>query len=315
MMSGASSQTSSSRSLEAIFISRATEDKDFVRTLVEHLRQKGFEAWHQQEMTVGGNYMSEIDARLDSCKAGIVVWSCSSVTTEYVKAEANRLRERECLVPVYIEECKPPIVFGLIQGIKCRDQRSLTSEEVLALCEAIGKLLILGSKGEVLADTNNVRKTVIRSKLARSLSMLHIQQLSIGFVLGVLLGYSLFQWSQSAPRADLDGFIRSAGTVPPEEVPLTLDSKFPDSGKPIIFARMHIPQSYGWAAVIVDHWQEHCEAQKRFVVDVLSDLEQREATLPPALSRKQQKGRLPQAAEFQNAARAWAERRSANYSN
>jgi len=266
MMSGASGQTSSSRSLEAIFISHATEDKDFVRTLVEYLRQKGLDAWHQQDLAVGGNYMSEIDARLDSCKAGIVVWSRSSVTSEYVKAEANRLRERECLVPLYIEECKPPIVFGLIQGIKCRDRRSLTGEEVLALCEAIGKLLLLGSRAEVLANANNVRKTMIRSKLARSLSMIHIQQLSIGFVLGVLFGYSVFQWFQSASKADLDGFVQSAGMVPPANEILTLGSKFPESEKPIDFALKHIPQNNGWAKVIVEYWQQHYGAQKRFAM-------------------------------------------------
>jgi hypothetical protein len=266
MMFGASSQTPSSRSLGAIFISHATEDRDFVRTLVEHLRQKGFETWHQLEMTVGGNYMSEIDVRLDSCKAGIVVWSRSSVTSEYVKAEANRLRERECLVPVYIEDCKPPIVFGLIQGIKCRNPRNLTTEEVLALCEAIRKLLILGSKGELLAVTTNVFKTTMRSKIQRALSTLQVQQLLIGIILGALLGYTIFQWFQSVAKADLDGFIKSAGTVPPEGLPLAPDTKFPDSDKPITFARIHIPQSNGWAMVIVDHWQEHYEAQKRIAM-------------------------------------------------
>jgi hypothetical protein len=53
-------------------------------------------------MAVGGNYNSEIDARLDSCKADIVVWSRYSVTQGYVKTEANRLRERECLVTVFL---------------------------------------------------------------------------------------------------------------------------------------------------------------------------------------------------------------------
>jgi len=199
--------------------------------------------------------MSEIDDRLDSCKAGIVVWSRFSVTKDYVKAEANRLRERECLVPVYIEDCQPPIVFGLIHGIKCQNQRSLTSEEVSALCEAINKRMILGKKGKVLAGIADVRKTTIRSKIASALSTLQIQQLSIGIVLG-MLRHSFFQWHQSAAKADLDGFILSAGTLIPE-------SKFPDSEKPITFARKHAPQSDGWATVIVDYWQEHYEAQKR----------------------------------------------------
>jgi hypothetical protein len=261
MMSGVSSRNSSSRSPEAIFISHATEDKDFVQTLVEHLAQKGFETWHQKEMALGGNYMSEIDDRLNSCKAGVVVWSRFSVTKDYVKAEANRLRERECLVPVYVEDCQPPIVFGLIHGIKCQNQRSLTSEEVSALCEAINKRMILGNKGKVLAGTADVRKTTTRSKIASVLSRLQIQQLSIGIALGMLLGHSLFQWYQSAAKADLDGFILSAGTLISE--PITPDSKFPDSEKPITFARKHVPQSDGWATVIVDYWQEHYQAQKR----------------------------------------------------
>ena len=78
-----------SLSAEAIFISHATADKDFVRVLVRQLKQKGFEVWHQDEMAVGRNYMAEIDARLDSCKAGIVVWSRASVSSEYVIAEAT----------------------------------------------------------------------------------------------------------------------------------------------------------------------------------------------------------------------------------
>jgi hypothetical protein len=271
MMSDASSPTSYFRSPEAIFISHATEDEDFVRTLAERLRQKGFEAWHQPEMAPGGNYMAEIEARLDGCKAGIVVWSRSSVKKEFVQAEANRLRERECLVPVYIEECRPPAIFGLIQGIKCRDERSLANEEVLALCAAVNKILILSNKDAVLGQNDKVRNSTVGSRIVRALPALHVHDLLIGVVLGVVLGYSLFQWSQSPARADLEEFKKIAGAVPREADRITPETIFPDSKRPITFARVHIPNS-GWPTVIVDQWEEHYQAQKRFVAMYCQDL-------------------------------------------
>jgi hypothetical protein len=63
------------------------------------------------------------------------------VSSEYVIAEANRLRERRRLVPVYIEECKPPIVFALIQWVKCYNQRSVPDDGMRDLCSAINKLI------------------------------------------------------------------------------------------------------------------------------------------------------------------------------
>jgi hypothetical protein len=177
MMSRAANQMSHFSSSEAIFISHATEDDDFVRILVSGLRQNGFEAWHQREMVPGGNYMKEIESRLDNCKAGIVVWSRASVSKEFVQAEADRQRERKCLVPFYIEECRPPAVFTLIQGIKCRKERSLGNEEVLALCAAINKIWILGNTETDLWKNDRGRNSTLRARIARVLPALHVSGL------------------------------------------------------------------------------------------------------------------------------------------
>lgn len=268
MISSASSQSSYLMSPEAIFISHATEDGDFVQTLVGQLKQKGFEVWHQPKMTPGGNYMKEIEARLNSCKAGVVIWSRSSVKKEYVQAEANYLRERECLVPVYIEECRPPAVFSLIQGIKCRKERSLAKEELLALCEAVNK--IFGLRSSVLSSHYKPDNSTIRSRIARALPALHVRDLLIGIVLGVSVGYLFFQWSQSPAKADLEEFTKIAKAVLPAG-DINPKSIFPDSGKPIAFIRDHSSHP-GWPTTIVAQWDQHYQVQKQIAMMFCSHL-------------------------------------------
>jgi hypothetical protein len=84
---------------------------------------------------------------------------------------------------------------------------------------------------------------MIRTKLNMLRSVLHVGQLSTGLVLGMLLGYALFQWYQSVEKADIDGLTRSVGAMPADGVDLTFDSKFPDSMKTINFARAHMPKA------------------------------------------------------------------------
>ena len=222
-----------SLSAEAIFISHATADKDFVRVLVRQLKQKGFEVWHQDEMAVGRNYMAEIDARLDSCKAGIVVWSRASVSSEYVIAEANRLRERRRLVPVYIEECKPPIVFALIQGVKCYNQRSVPDDGMRDLCSAINKLI--GTSNVAVNNAKNDWWVMFSTSIHRALSQNKLSSIFYGTIFGFFFSYSLFKWHHVVPEEYVDEF-KNSSVVPAAEAKLTLESEFQESVKPISVA-------------------------------------------------------------------------------
>jgi hypothetical protein len=243
---------------------------------------------------------------LESCKVGIVIWSRASVRSEYVKAEANRLRERKCLVPVYIEDCKPPVVFGLIQGIKCREPRTLANDELANLYMAINKNLT--SSTDILDrshETGNSRKTTW-PLVAR----LQFRDLSLGIFLGILLCYFFLYWYHLVPQADVQEFNKLAGTIPPKDSPLTLDSKFPESADSIAFARMRIRHNSGWPAIIVNQWAQHYEAQRRFVQKYCQDMNNAKALFSQTMESKRtdylKQGSLKTSQELTKLNTVWA---------
>jgi hypothetical protein len=63
--------------LMRLFISHASEDKDFVRPLAEALRPD-FEVWYDEyKLTLGDSLLAKIDEGLASCDYGVVVLSPS----------------------------------------------------------------------------------------------------------------------------------------------------------------------------------------------------------------------------------------------
>jgi hypothetical protein len=103
-----------------IFISYSSEDRDWARRLAQALEQEGWSVWWDRKIAVGKTYQRVIEAQLDAAECVIVIWSGHSVASDWVVAEAAEGRERDLLVPVAIDDAKPPLIFRQIQTADLR---------------------------------------------------------------------------------------------------------------------------------------------------------------------------------------------------
>ncbi len=79
-----------------VFISHASEDKDFVRPLAEELIRIGFSIWYDEyELTVGDKLLERIDDGLTKSRYGIVVLSKHFFKKEWTNKELGGLTAKE----------------------------------------------------------------------------------------------------------------------------------------------------------------------------------------------------------------------------
>ncbi|MEQ1586239.1 MAG: TIR domain-containing protein [Cyclobacteriaceae bacterium] len=98
-----------------IFISYATEDRERVRELVSKLEGHGWSIWWDREIKTGKSFEREIETAIDSAKCILVVWSHASVESEWVRTEANEGLDRKILIPITIDDVRPPLAYRRLQ--------------------------------------------------------------------------------------------------------------------------------------------------------------------------------------------------------
>ena len=87
-----------------MFISYSKIDRGIVEQLAGDLLAKGFTVWWDTELVSGESFREVIVRQLKEARAVIVVWTPSSVKSEWVISEADRGRYRGILIPVRIED-------------------------------------------------------------------------------------------------------------------------------------------------------------------------------------------------------------------
>ncbi len=79
-----------------LFLSHASEDKDFVRQLYERLKAEGFDVWlDERNMTLGDSLLTEINKGLSECDYGVVVLSPTFFGMKWARAELGALMALE----------------------------------------------------------------------------------------------------------------------------------------------------------------------------------------------------------------------------
>lgn len=94
-----------------LFISYASEDRQRAQAVANLLADRGWTVWWDRKILAGQAYDQVIEYELESARCVIVLWSASSVASEWVKSEAAVAAERGVLVPALIENVKPPLEF------------------------------------------------------------------------------------------------------------------------------------------------------------------------------------------------------------
>ncbi len=94
-----------------IFISYANEDRKIASKLASALEAQGWSVWWDRKIIAGASFDQVIEYELETAKSIIVLWSESSISSEWVKNEAAVAVERGVLVPAMIDNVKLPLEF------------------------------------------------------------------------------------------------------------------------------------------------------------------------------------------------------------
>lgn len=101
-----------------LFLSHASEDKEFARSLADALVQRGMRVWFDETaIRVGDSLRESIDNGLRRCRFGVVVFSHSFFAKKWTNYELNGLVTREvCGHRVLLPIWHPELSFNDMAG-------------------------------------------------------------------------------------------------------------------------------------------------------------------------------------------------------
>jgi hypothetical protein len=179
-----------------IFISYAREDRPRIKPLAKALEDQGWSVWWDRKIPTGKTWREVIGEALEAARAIIVAWSKTSVKSRWVQEEADWGLERKILVPVFIDEVRPPLGFGTIQTIDLREwnssQPSSAFENLILDLESIIGSTPMKSQTEESRKQNIERK--IEEKKRENLSPQIIQEKALVYTGIIVIGFGLFMY-------------------------------------------------------------------------------------------------------------------------
>ena len=99
-----------------IFISYASDDTSRVEPLAEALKARGWSVWWDRVIPAGKTFDDVIEEAVNAARCIVVVWSDKSVSSRWVRTEAEEGAVRQILVPVLIDNVRIPLAFRRIQA-------------------------------------------------------------------------------------------------------------------------------------------------------------------------------------------------------
>lgn len=115
-----------------IFLSYARDDQKRALTVIAAFRAAGVEVWWDGLLEGGDTFLPTTEAALESADAVVVLWSRTSVESHWVRDEATRGRERQCLVPLSLDGSHPPLGFRQFQVINLSKWRGKSGAPEIA---------------------------------------------------------------------------------------------------------------------------------------------------------------------------------------
>ena len=136
-----------------VFISYARQDRVVAKRLADALAAFGWEAWWDPSLLPGTRFRAEITRQLHDANCVVVLWSRSSVESDWVIDEAEDAKARGVLVQARIEDVKLPHGFRQIQsGNLIGWEGALDAAPLLELRGGIERLIQLSDRS--LAEHN-----------------------------------------------------------------------------------------------------------------------------------------------------------------
>jgi hypothetical protein len=102
--------------MEDIFLSYAREDREVAAQITAQLEALGWSVWWDREIPAGKTWRQLIEDALKNMRCLVVLWSNASIQSDWVREEADEGRSQGKLIPVLIENVRPPIGFRELQA-------------------------------------------------------------------------------------------------------------------------------------------------------------------------------------------------------
>ena len=99
----------------SVFLSYTRGDQTRARQVIDLLEAHGFDVWWDGRLEGGENYLQTTETALETADCVVVLWSAAAVESHWVRDEAQRGRERGCLVPLTIDGTMAPLGFRQFQ--------------------------------------------------------------------------------------------------------------------------------------------------------------------------------------------------------
>jgi hypothetical protein len=111
-----------------VFLSYHRQDRHVAGMIADHLQALGLTLWWDVAINSGESFVGKITQNLDAAKAVIVLWSTSSIRSEWVLSESSRAYDQNKLIPVAIERGvikNLPLPFHVLHTLEWRGPESL----------------------------------------------------------------------------------------------------------------------------------------------------------------------------------------------
>jgi hypothetical protein len=124
-----------------LFISYAREDRRTAARLARLLESEEWQVWWDFRLLAGEAFDEAIDSRLRTADAVLVLWSSSSASSRWVKAEADVGLARGVLIPARLGDAEIPLPFGRLHAADLAGWRGeATHPGIEEIRQALGNL-------------------------------------------------------------------------------------------------------------------------------------------------------------------------------
>lgn len=106
-----------------IFISYSSEDRERVIPVVKALEAHGWSVWWDRIIPPGKTFSRVIEEALGAARCLIVLWTDTSIKSDWVSNEAAEGARRGILIPALLDEVEIPFEFKRIQAANLIDWR------------------------------------------------------------------------------------------------------------------------------------------------------------------------------------------------